>query len=195
MTHKELADLLISVLVLGFCLSIGAVFSPAIFLILFPIAIITVGLHFALHELAHKAVAQRFGYLAEFKMWPYGLILALAVAILTGGKWIFAAPGAVYILPVYRGLFFDSRREQYETGIISAVGPLTNLILAMLFKLLTISGGIVYVIGEIGYRIGVFLAFFNLLPIPPLDGSKIFAWKKEIWAALFAVAAFLAFID
>ena len=37
--------------------------------------------------------------------------------------------------------------------------------------------------------INFFLALFNLLPIPPLDGSKVFTWNIPIWVVTIAIAA------
>ena len=43
--------------------------------------------------------------------------------------------------------------------------------------------------------LNAFLAFFNLLPIPPLDGSKIVTWKLPVYVVVMAVAVLeLAYI-
>jgi Zn-dependent protease len=42
-------------------------------------------------------------------------------------------------------------------------------------------------IGELasyGFVVNLWLAAFNLIPVPPLDGSKVFAWSKLIWAII-----------
>src|SRR5437762_2913090 len=49
---------------------------------------------FLLHELMHKAVAQRYGAWAEFRSSRTGLLFALFTAVI---GIVFAAPGAVYI--------------------------------------------------------------------------------------------------
>ena len=36
--------------------------------------------------------------------------------------------------------------------------------------------------------VNVWLALFNLLPIPPLDGSKVMLWDIRIWVVSFAAA-------
>jgi Zn-dependent protease len=41
--------------------------------------------------------------------------------------------------------------------------------------------------------INSWLAFFNLLPLPPLDGSKVIVWKWQVWLLLIGIASFLVF--
>ncbi|MEM3799995.1 MAG: site-2 protease family protein, partial [Thermoprotei archaeon] len=58
----------------------------------------------------------------------------------------------------------------------------TNLILGVFFRVLAhfAYGGLGYVFAKTS-SINVFLGFFNILPIPPLDGQKVFAWSKPVW--------------
>jgi Zn-dependent protease len=58
----------------------------------------------------------------------------------------------------------------------------------------TETGAIVQLICVLGTRINFFLAAFNLLPIPPLDGSKVMSWSVPIWLITFAVAAILVLV-
>jgi len=41
--------------------------------------------------------------------------------------------------------------------------------------------------------INFYLALFNLLPVFVLDGAKVFAWNKAVWAALFFPLAYFVF--
>ena len=135
---------------------------------------------FLLHELMHKVVAQRYGAWAEFRSSRTGLLFAIFTAFL---GIVFAAPGAVYIAG-------PLTREQ--NGRVSLSGPLTNFLVALAFTGAwfavalagVLSGDIKYYIGGIlfftGY-INAFLGVFNMLPIPPLDGSKVLAWNVVIW--------------
>jgi Zn-dependent protease len=92
---------------------------------------------------------------------------------------VFAAPGAVYISgPVGRR----------ENGIISAAGPLANIVIALAFRLLPLG-----VISAYGASINGWLAFFNLIPVMGFDGSKVWRWNKGIYALLIAIAAIMAF--
>ncbi len=180
---REIQHLLIAWLVLGVCFSVSGIYSGGFFLI-FPIALTTLGLGFICHELSHRYIARKYGYSAEFQIWWYGLILALFMAFVSGGRIIFAAPGAVYIMPAARYYTWDYTIEKKEMGRISIAGPLANIAVAGAFFMLTDLGGILGYIGLYGFRINIWLAAFNLLPFGPLDGRKIFSWNPIIWAII-----------
>lgn len=142
--------------------------------IAFVVAAITVGLGFLLHELAHKFVAQYYNCWAEFRADDRMLVFAVASAFL---GFIFAAPGAVMI----RG-----RISRRQNGLISAAGPVTNIVLAWLFFLVPLP------FAEYGAMINAFLALFNMIPFMGLDGQKVLAWNTRYFIALVA-AGFLTF--
>jgi Zn-dependent protease len=175
-TELELRHIGISVLVLALALS-GLGFRPLeeVGLRLTAIALpLVVG--FIAHELAHKYAAGRYGYFSVYRMWSLGLLMALLAGLATGGRILFAAPGAVMILTA----FLTPR----QNGLIALAGPLTNLVLAFAFLPLAYLPGWVGLAGFWGARVNSFLAFFNLLPFPPLDGSKVFLWKPAAWVAV-----------
>ena len=189
-TGKEIRDLIISfiVIALGFTILYSNGDYSHITLI-FPIVMIGVGVGFIFHELGHKFVAMHYGYYAEYELWPTGLLIALASSFF---GFIFAAPGAVVI--------YSNGMEEKTNGIISIAGPIVNIILGLIFFLIlgslgnfvyTETGAIVYLICVLGTRINFFLAAFNLLPIPPLDGSKVMSWSVPVWLITFAIAAIL----
>ena len=214
----EKKDLVIAWLALAAAFTLGAsgilavfmqgfsALSPEKMLLTFVIALITVGLSFVLHELAHKFAAIKFGYWAEFRKSPQMLVIAVAVAVITGI--VFAAPGATVINTAGRPL---SKREN---GIISVSGPLVNVLLIIPFAVImfvgiflggvdavagglffnpfTVPGFLLY-LGLIGCQINAMLAFFNMLPVGPLDGKKILAWKPVIFAVIFVISLFLVY--
>lgn len=165
--------------------------DPLPALIYFGIALLTVGIGFLLHEMAHKFAAIRFGYWAEFVKDNTMLLIAVVMAALVG--FVFAAPGATVIFSR------DGRTlTREENGIISAAGPVINLVLCAVFAaLFFIAGGItaikngniLAILGLSGIQINAMLAAFNLLPISILDGRKVLAWNVVIFAVLI-VAAF-----
>ena len=96
-TAREVRDIIISMLVIAviFAYLINGRNINENLILLIPSLLVAVGLGFVLHELAHKFVAVRYGFYAEFKMWLEGLIFALFTAFILG--FVFVAPGAVYI--------------------------------------------------------------------------------------------------
>jgi len=197
MNDKERNDLIIS----WFTLSVAFAFvlsdqflNVADFGSFLPISFISVGTAFIFHELAHRQVAKHFGCHAEYRAWKMGLIAALALPIVTMGRFLFAAPGAVYI--------YGPHVTRKQNGLISLAGPATNIVLAALFIGTWIYSAMYFSLDPYISKllltvaqINLFLAFFNLIPFPPLDGSKIIRWDVRIWAiAFFPLLFFLFFI-
>jgi len=147
---------------------------------------LTVGVGFLFHELSHKLVAQKYGAIAEFRAFDYMLIFALAMSFL---GFVFAAPGAVMIA----GGKINIKRN----GKISVAGPLTNLILAVIFlaiNKLTINN-FLGTLSQYGFFINSWLALFNMIPFWNFDGKKIFIWNKLIWTIIVLISIiFLWFI-
>jgi len=156
------------------------------FLIAFLISGLTLGLGFILHELMHKFVAQNYGLHAEFQPYYRGIYIAIALAFI---GIIFAAPGAVMI--------WGRKITKSQNGKISIAGPITNIILAILFLIpLLIIGEttsvFINLFLEFGLKINAILAVFNMIPVMPFDGSKVIAWNKPIYYITVAIAAVLA---
>lgn len=182
---REAKDILISVLVISLALTIatsneklGVLIHFQILLISISFFAITIGTGFVFHELAHKFVAIRFGAWAEFRMWTHGLIISLIIAML---GFVFVAPGAVYI--------YSQRITKMQNGLISLAGPLANLLLAfiffgieMFFPLKMTMAGIP--LWFFAFKMNIWLGMFNMIPIFPLDGSKIMDWNIFIWGAV-----------
>lgn len=188
---NEAKNILISVIVISLALSISEGGGLSIFLqpaklsFIISFFAVTVGIGFVLHELAHKFTAIKFGGYAEFKMWTTGLMLALVFSIF---GFVFVAPGAVYI--------YAPRATKKQIGLISLAGPLTNLILAFVFFALALI--VPFKTGNINIwyfasKINIWLGLFNMLPIFPLDGSKIMNWNFYIWG-FFALLFFLGML-
>lgn len=168
--------------------SLGSQFVPNLI-----VAAIAVGTAFLLHELAHKVLAQKYGCWAEFRKFNLGLILAVVMSFF---GFIIAAPGAVMI---------SGQVTREQNGKISAAGPLTNIALAILFFIAGLFlpevivttphlfGQIIYKIVFFGFFINAWLALFNMIPFPPLDGSKVMAWSLPAWLGITAIAGFMVF--
>lgn len=143
-----------------------------------PLSFLAIATAFFCHELAHKYMGQRYGYWSEFRMYLQGLLFALLLGVAVGI--VFAAPGAVQIF---------GRPSKKESGRISAAGPATNVAIGLAFMLLWYgTGGLLGSAALFIAAINAFLAFFNLLPFGPMDGRKIFSWRKDVWGGLLGVS-------
>lgn len=145
-----------------------------------------------LHEAAHAWVAYRLGDMTAKALGrlsfnpvrhidPLGsVIIPLIVLVLSNFTFVF---GWAKPVPISPSQFKKPRRD---IALSTAAGPLSNIIMAFLW---TIILKIALLVGDhnsmltlfivlsanAGININLLLAFLNLIPIPPLDGSKIVA--------------------
>ncbi len=144
-----------------------------------------------LHEVAHGFVAEKLGdptarLLGRLTLNPIphidpimSIILPLLL-IVTGSPIIF---GGAKPVPVDEMNLRDGKKDM---ALVALSGPLTNVALSIiaagLYHLLSLTGVGVGLFGvitlfflETVVKLNILLAIFNLLPIPPLDGSKVFS--------------------
>jgi len=181
---REVVDLAVSWIVISLCFSARGIYADlGYFSTLFVSSLIAVGLGFLLHELMHRTVARSFTCHAEYRMWPLGLLLALVLAFASRGSLIFAAPGAVYIAPLACSPYISTEQLRRVYGLIALAGPMANLALALAFyplQGLSVHPFVGFTV-TVGFRINLWLAAFNLLPIPPLDGFNVVKWSPMAW--------------
>lgn len=180
---EEILHIVVSVVTISLAFSLfkEPIFSPDVFFTV----LLTVGLGFVLHELAHKYVAIHYGAHAYYRAFVWGLALSLILAFSTQGQFVFAAPGAVFI-------HGNVTREQ--NGKISLAGPMTNLVLALGFVALGMGVPALHNLATTGAYVNAFLGAFNMIPFAILDGAKIWAWSKGVWAATFGAFVVLFFL-
>ena len=183
----ELRSILIAWIVLSVAISITyleGLFSGAADLTQIVAAFVAVATAFVFHEMGHKFVAIGRGYVAHFQIWLWGIALTLITAVAFQGRFIFGAPGAVYIAPAaaaYYGYYTTQRQRnpQRDELAISAAGPGLNLAFAVFFFVILAltpmnRTSLVTATAVDGLSLNVGLGAFNMLPIPPIDGYKIF---------------------
>lgn len=131
----------------------------------FKFAILVAAPGIILHELAHKFTAMSFGLHSVFEIWPLGLGIGVLLKVF-GSGFILLAPGYVTI----------PATTAFQSMVIAFAGPFINLVLWLgagyllkrphlprtqtLFLILT-------------QHINKWLFIFNMIPLPPLDGSKV----------------------
>ena len=166
-----------------------------------------------LHEVAHGFVADRLGdptarLLGRLTLNPrkhidpFMSIALPLILILSGSPVIFGAAKPIPVDP------FNLKEGRKDIAIVSLAGPATNVLIALIavliihgLFLIPIDSSVVNLIYKLLFTIvhlNLLLAIFNLLPIPPLDGSKIFALilpEKEanIYLSLGSIGIFILF--
>jgi Zn-dependent protease len=156
-----------------------------------------------LHECAHGYVASRCGddtarYAGRITLNPvphidpFGSIFLPLLLILTKSPFLFAWAKPVPVNPR------NFRNPGRDDVLVSLAGPATNLALALMFTVLGIVAIVIMkgapflgtigqagvMLARYGILINLILATFNLVPIPPLDGSHILRELLPYEAAL-----------
>ncbi len=184
--EKELRGLLLTAFILALCLSFrewgyGNQVNIAFGLRnLFNAFLITL-LAILVHVSAQKIYALDLGYQAEYEIWTFGLVLAFILALLTNGILFFIAVGGFYLhfLEGHRLGYFRYELNYFGMGMVAFMGPLANIILAMLFRYLSFISPSPLVSKAV--LINIYFALFSMIPIPPLDGSKIFYASRYLY--------------
>lgn len=160
-----------SVLTSGILLSLAIIFSVT----------------FILHEIAHKLLAQRYGFWAEFRLTFLGALVT-ALSMLPFAFFKIISPGAVMIAGAM------TRKEAGKTAL---AGPLTNITLSTVFTALVIMGvpNTIRLIAVFGAWINAIIALFNLIPLGILDGLKVFRWDKAVWILAFTAGLILTIVS
>jgi Zn-dependent protease len=160
-----------------------------------------------LHEIAHGFVAERLGdptakLLGRLTLNPIphiDPIMSILVPLLLlfgGSPVIFGAAKPVPVDP------FNFREPRKDMALVSLAGPLTNFLIAFIFafifKFLSpfITDPLILTIIFTIIQLNLLLGIFNLIPIPPLDGSKIFAMllPEDTARAYLSIGTFGIFI-
>ncbi len=179
MSRREKRELSIAYIVLSLAFAISfsgglSGISVAAFPFLLGISLLAVGTAFIFHELAHRYLARKYGCWAEFRMWTWGLMMALFFSLF---GFVFAAPGAVMI---------SGYINKEQNGRISAAGPATNWLVGVLFLMGAYALQGIWFSWILGFvaLVNLIIGGFNLLPIGPLDGAKIFRWSVVNYVTL-----------
>ncbi len=101
---------------------------------------------------------------------PMMSVILPAILILSGSPFVFGAAKPVPYNP------YNLRNQKWGEALVAVAGPLSNIALALIFAGLyryvtftpTFSTLCFNIVG-----LNLFLALFNMVPLPPLDGSKI----------------------
>ncbi|MEB3755424.1 MAG: hypothetical protein GSR79_00980 [Desulfurococcales archaeon] len=135
-----------------------------------------------IHESAHKYAGRRNGCVSMYVATAWGVL----VTIVSGFFPI------KLLIPGFTSLMCFGRVSKEGEFEISSWGPLTNIALAIIAIVVYYIG--IHSLFIQGFLvINVWLAVFNLLPIPPLDGWKMMKINPLKWGIMFVVSILLFF--
>ncbi len=119
-----------------------------------------------LHELGHKFMGLYFGYNASFEIFWFGLFLGVFLKII-GSPFLIIAPGYVTLPGIANPL---------HLSLTAFAGPFINLVLWIGSLAILNRAKLTRKQAEFFYltkHINMILFIFNMIPFPPLDGSKV----------------------
>jgi len=132
-----------------------------------------------LHEMGHKFVAMAFGLPAVFKIfWP-GLGIGVFLRLINS-PFLIIAPGYVTV---------PLNTPPLPMALVAFAGPFVNLVLwlgsAYYLKTHKRINKKLFITLLITKRINMILFIFNMIPIPPFDGSKVLSGIIELGKTAF----------
>ncbi len=167
----EVQDLILSILVLGFCFSFrhwGEPFSWEVGASSFVLITFLVAFSFFVHEIVHRIIARNSQADLRYRAWKFGLLLAVIIVFITNGWFIFAAVGVITIVshtvhrPGKAKPGWGSVLGPYERAKIAISGPITNFALAI-FSMIMFKYTTEFLWSKL-FTINAWLAVMNLFP-------------------------------
>ncbi|MBP9856284.1 MAG: site-2 protease family protein [Candidatus Pacebacteria bacterium] len=148
--------------------------------IIFSIAVLVMSV--VIHEVAHGAVAGFLGdptarLAGRLTLNPFKHLDWFGSVILPAGMALIGGPVFGWAKPVPYNP--HNLHHKYGEALVAAAGPASNILIALFFSALIRLGVVTsYFAGAAELIVGIIfinivLAIFNLIPVPPLDGSKI----------------------
>ena len=178
---NEIKAIIITILVLSIIVGLNdnsPYFIPSKWLLNFSLVLAIITASVLVHISAQKLTGLYLGFNVEYQIWWLGLTLGLIFSIITKGKIWLLIPGGILIhhLAAHRLGYFRYGTNILSMSWISVLGPLANILFGAFFKTLHLWFNLFpnsYVIDKL-FSINLVYAFCTMLPLPPLDGSKVF---------------------
>jgi len=184
----------------------SAEFAWSSWLVNFFKTLVFVAVSVFVHDFAHDLAAKKYGFISEYRVWgikrlgwhkesfprtvrlfgreieinsfPLGIILCILIAIVSNGKLFFTAVSS-YGLMIKRTQRFGHKIIEvtdFEEAKIALAGPMANIALAIVFKLVSPDGLFADMV-----LINSVMPVYDMLPFFGLDGMKVLAGSKALY--------------
>ncbi len=191
----EYRGLILTTLILAFVISfkqwgVGPNVDLVVGMTNFLNAILVVALALLVRETARKIVGLAGGVVVEFRLWFFGLLIALVLTFLAQPLpfpiWFIIGGGfLVNHVPGLRLGFFRYETNYWVVGLVALAGAWANIWLAVFFKIISLAIGTTTPIMGLAMKFNIFFALFNMLPLPPFDGLKAWYGSRLVYAFSF----------
>jgi Zn-dependent protease len=181
LTRLEIVSYVVALSILTFAFSYAKAQTLDEILPLIPTILATSIVVEFVKNFAVEAIARSQGVWTEHRLWYFGLAAFLLSTV--AFKVPFSSPS--------RNTHYAPRFTKRSLGLVSSASIFVGLVFAVLFYVLLASG--FALIGSIGLVMSLTLAFFEAIPIPPMNGKDVYNWSKLLWTVLF-VATFALYV-
>ena len=196
---SEIKAITLTIIILTFIVAFNddsETFNLASWISNFILWLIIVAIAVIVKQIGHRLVGIFYGFRVEYKLWWYGIIIALAIAFVSRGHIWLLIPGGIWIhhLAFHRVGWFRYGTNMRAFSMISLAGPAALIIFATFIKTLQIWFHLFPQDSILVQNIFVFNLWFaacSLFPIPPLDGSRIMFDSRLVY--IFIVSAVVAY--
>ena len=191
---KEILGMLAAIVVVAFIISFkewgDEQFDAAVGLMNFLRALLIVGISFVAFDFGQRAWGLGVNYRLRYKVWPFGLLIGLIACFLTNGNiWVILPAGfLIEHLSAHRLGWFRYGINFFGQGVMSLGGPIACILLIIILKIFSFTLPAAFV--EKAVIFNVVFVITQMLPIPPMAGSKIYFGSRMMYA--FTVPAIVA---
>jgi len=142
------------------------------------------GLVLIVDDLAHRYVARRYKAVTEYQFWFLGSVIMFVTAFLFG---------SVFALPARTVINDTEKLSKKQRAMIYGAGPLMSFTIFVAFLALVPLDGAIVSLAILGASMHLLSAVYSFMPFDPMDGNKVYKWKRSVWLMAFAPLLVLYF--
>lgn len=142
------------------------------------VIVIAAALTIVVSELVRRYFASRYSAATEYQFWGVGALTLIITAIFHQP---FSRPARTIV---------DKNAElgPKKLGIIAMAPCVASLALSIVFLLLLGYGNGFETLGKEGFKMGMMICVYSLMPFEPMDGKRVIGWSKTAWGIVFIPA-------